>query len=224
VSDIITIDGPVSSGKSSVAHMFARKIGYQFIDTGAIYRIFSIYVLDNKISLEDDQKLVEVFDKIKVEFKDTDGKHLVFADGVDVSDRLHSPEVTAIVADVSPKKEVRLVANKLQREVGSSQDTVMTGRDIGSKIFPDAKLKFYITASPEVRAKRRHDQLVKTDPSITMDEVLESIKERDRKDTDREFGKMVIPDGAIVIDTSNLTIDQSVDKMVHYYNKNHDKI
>lgn len=216
MTEVITIDGPVSSGKSSVAHTFAKKIGYQFIDTGSIYRIFSIYVLDNNINIKDVSKMVETFDKIKIEFKDEAEKHLVFADGVDVTDRLHAPEVTNIVADVSPYEEVRKVANRFQREIGAKQNTVMTGRDIGSKIFPDAKLKFYITASAEVRAKRRHDQLSIKDPNITMEEVLESIKERDNKDTDREFGKMVIPDGAVVVDTSELTIDQSVQKMLEY--------
>lgn len=220
MAEIITIDGPTSSGKNSVGFLLAQKLGYQYIDTGMIYRAGSLYLLNHGISLDDGEKVIEAFQNLNIEFKNGDSDRHLYLDGKDVTDILHSPRVTKIVPVVAAIAKVREVMRDLQKEVGSRENTVMSGRDIGSEIFPDAKHKFYLTASPEIRAKRRYDQLVKKDPSIKYEDVLKDMLERDEKDTTRAVSPLRIPEGAAVIDTSNLTIEQTVDKMIGHINRN----
>lgn len=217
MSNVVTIDGPVSSGKSSVANLFAKKIGYQYIDTGAIYRVFSAFVLDKNLSLENSEQLGKELEKINIEFKDVGGYHRVFAKGVDITDRLHTPEITKIVPVVAAIAKVREVARIIQRRVGMAQNTVMTGRDIGTEIFPEAKLKFYITATPEVRAQRRFNQLVKINPNISKEEVLKQVIERDKMDMERDVSPLRIPKGAIIVDTSNKTVEESVVELMKHF-------
>lgn len=217
MSNVIAIDGPTSSGKSSVGYFFSQKIKYQFIDTGAIYRAGSLELLKQNISPEDTAKVVEVFKGLVLEFRPAENKQRIILAGEDVTDKLHSPEVTQVVPVVAAKKEVREVAKEIQKKIGNENNTVMTGRDIGSEIFPDAKLKFFITASPEVRAKRRFDQLKKVKPEISYQEVLNQMLERDKQDSEREASPMRIPEGAVVVDTSNRTIDESVGILLGYY-------
>lgn len=216
VTDIITIDGPTSSGKNSVGFLLAKKLGYQYIDTGMIYRAGTYLVLKNQISLDDNAGITDVFKSLKIELKSSDGGLRILNDGEDLTDRLHSIEVTKNVSTVSAIKAVREVTRQVQRELGESTSTVMTGRDIGSEIFPDAKHKFFLTASVEVRAKRRFDQLVKIDPNIKYDMVYESMLERDRKDTEREVSPLRVPEKAVVIDNSNLDVEQTVAEMLRH--------
>lgn len=207
---IITIDGPVSSGKNSVGHLLAKKLGFQFINTGSIYRIFALYTLQKKYSTSD-------LEKINIEFKDEDGKTLIYADGVEISSRLHEPSITEMTPKVAAKPEVRQIAKVFQRRIGQMQNTVMDGRDIGSEIFPDSTLKIYLTATPEVRAKRRHKQLKVINPTITLGEVLSQIQERDKMDTERKASPMRVPEGAIIIDNSDLTVEETVEKILESY-------
>lgn len=217
MSDVITIDGPGSSGKTVVGELFARKIGYQFIDTGMIYRVYSAYVLNNNIPIEDDEEIAQVLKNIKIEFKNIGQKYQVLADGVDITDKLHHPSITQVVSQVAAKKVVRDIAYNIQRQLGTIANTVMTGRDIGTEIFPDAKLKFYITASPPVRAKRRTIQLRDSGHQVTEDEVLKQILARDKQDEQRSVSPLRIPKGSIIVDTTDLTMDESVDKLAKYY-------
>src|SRR3989338_1299833 len=175
VSNVITIDGPTSSGKSSVGFLFSQNIGYQFIDTGRIYRAGALYILKNKIPIEDQEKVAQVFENLNVEFKSIEGKVKLFLEGEDVTAKIHSPEVTYIVPKIAANAKARYFAKQLQKKIGSQKNTVMAGRDIGSEIFPDAKLKFFITADVEVRAKRRYDQIKKTDPEVSFEEVLKGM-------------------------------------------------
>jgi CMP/dCMP kinase len=220
VSNVITIDGPVSSGKNSVGHLLSRKLGYQFIDTGSLYRVFSLYVLKNDLDINDPADL-DTFKNIDVEFKNHDGHDEIFADGIKVTDKLHNPEVTAIVPEVAAIKRVREIAKLLQRKLGLSKNTVMTGRDIGSEIFPDARYKFYLTADLEIRAKRRFNQLVEVNPEITLDEVKVQIKERDKMDAEREVSPMRIPNGAIIVDSSGKSVEQTVEEMLSCIKEEH---
>lgn len=218
--EVITIDGPTSSGKNSVGFLLAKKLGYQYIDTGMIYRVGTYLVLKNQISLDDLESVTSVFKSLKIELKSSDGGLRIFNDGEDLTDKLHSPEVTKNVSTVSAIKAVREVTKQIQRELGESTSTVMTGRDIGSEIFPDAKHKFFLTASAEVRAKRRFDQLVKIDPAIKYEMVYESMLERDRKDTEREVSPLRVPEKAVVIDNSNLDVEQTVGEMLKHIKSN----
>jgi len=218
-ADIITIDGPTSSGKNSVGFLLAEKLGYQYIDTGMIYRVGTYQVLNNNIPLDDILKISEVFKQLKIEIKNGNGELRIFNNGEDLTDILHTREVTENVSTVSAFKEVREITKLIQRQLGSVKNTVMTGRDIGSEIFPNAKHKFFLTASVQVRAKRRFEQLVKTDPSMEYETVLNSMIERDKKDTEREVSPLRVPDGATVIDNSNLTVDQTVKEMLNHIQK-----
>lgn len=215
--DVITIDGPTSSGKNSVGLLLAQKLGYQYIDSGSIYRAGCIFVLRNNIPLNDLEKIVEVYKNLQIEIK-PDHPQNFFAKGEDVTDNLHNPEVTAIVPAVSAIRQVREATKTIQYNLVNSNNTVMTGRDIGSEIFPNAKHKFYLTANQEVRAQRRFKQLVEKDPAVTFELVLEEMKERDRKDQAREVSPLRIPKNAIIIDNSNLTQEETVKEMLkHIY-------
>lgn len=214
-TDVITIDGPTSSGKNSVGFLLAQKLGYKYIDSGSIYRSGCIFILRNKISLNDLEKVVEVFKNLKIKVKQN-GQPRFFAKGEDVTDNLHDPKVTAIVPAVSAIRQVREATKTIQYNLVNSNNTVMTGRDIGSEIFPNAKHKFYLTANQEVRARRRFKQLVEKDPAVTFEMVLEEMKERDRKDQAREVSPLRIPKNAIIIDNSNLTQEETVKEMLKH--------
>jgi len=218
MSDVITIDGPVSSGKNSVALLFSQKIGYQLIDSGFIYRAFGAAILRDGISPDDDAVVKKTLETIRLQYLDGDSPR-VSLDGEDITDKLHTSEITKITPLIAAKKFVREIANKMQKKLAAEKDTVMTGRDIGSEIFPEAKLKFYLTATPEVRSKRRFEQLKQTNPSLTYEEVLKQVKERDRQDTEREVSPLRKPADAIVIDTTNLSTKESVEEFMKYYKK-----
>ncbi len=214
--DIITIDGPTSSGKNSVGFLLAQKLGYQYIDTGMIYRVGTYLVLKNNILLDDVVQITSVFQNLNIEIKSSNGGLNIYNSGEDLTNILHTPEVTNNVSTIAAIKQVREITKIIQRKLGSLKNTVMTGRDIGSEIFPLAKHKFFLTASAKVRAQRRFDQLVKVNPNITYEQVLNSMMERDRKDSEREASPLRIPDGATTIDNSNLTVEQTVDEMLKH--------
>lgn len=216
MADVITIDGPTSSGKNSVGFLLAQKLGHQYIDTGMIYRAGCYKFLKENISIGDEEQVLDVYRNLDIKFETVDSEHKVLVDGVDVSNSLHTPEISRITPIVAARLEVREILRKLQREIGSRENTVMSGRDIGSEIFPEAKHKFYLTASAKVRAKRRFDQLVKKDPSVKYEDVLKDMMERDRQDMERSVSPLVVPDGAVVIDNSDLDVKETVDKMLGY--------
>lgn len=217
-TQVVTIDGPTSSGKNSVGFLLAQKLGYQYIDSGSIYRAGCIFILRNNTALDNSDKLVEVYRNLQIEIKVDDSQQRFFANGEDVTDHLHDPEVTKIVPGVSAIREVREATKIIQYKLVNSKDTVMTGRDIGSEIFPEAGHKFFLTASIEKRAERRFKQLVQKDPSIKYEDVLKSMAERDRQDQTREVSPLRIPEGALVIDNSDLTVEQTVEEMLKHVN------
>lgn len=215
-TDVITIDGPTSSGKNSVGFLLAQKLGYQYIDSGSIYRAGCVLILRNNISLDDLEKAVDVFKNLKIEVKGDNGNFRVFANDENVTEVLHSPDVTKIVPTIAAIREIREAAKPIKRNLANIENTVMTGRDIGSEIFPEAKHKFYLTADVEIRAKRRFEQLVKKDPNLKYEQVLRDMEERDKKDTEREISPLRIPDGAVIIDNSKLSVEQTVDEILKH--------
>lgn len=219
MSIVIPIDGPSSSGKSSVGFLFSKKIGFQFIDTGAIYRVGSLVAIRDKVNLKDEQTLTKIFLNLKIHFKTIDDKVHILLNGEDVTDIIHTPEVSNVVPKVASIAGVRKAAKKLQYDVAQNQDTVMAGRDIGSEIFPNAPLKFFITASMEVRAKRRFEQYKRKGEHVTYEQILEDTKKRDEMDEKREASPMRIPEDAIVIDTSDKNIGDMVEELIKYYKK-----
>lgn len=217
--NVIPIDGPTSSGKSSVALMFANRIGYQYIDTGSIYRAGTLHILQHGIPMENEERVAQVFATLDVDFKMNNGKMHTYLFGQDVSDQLHSLEVTSVVPVVAAHQRAREECKKIQRKIGEKQNTVMTGRDIGSEIFPDAKLKFFLTAKPEVRAERRYKQIKEKNPEITYQEILNDMLGRDKMDAEREASPFRKPEEAIEIDTSNMSVNESVDALVDQFKK-----
>lgn len=217
--NVITIDGPTSSGKSSVGFLFSRNIGYQFIDTGRIYRAGALYILQNNIPLDDEDKVARVFENLNIEFRMVDGKVRNFLDGKDVTVEIHTAETTAVVPRIAAFAKARYFAKQLQKRIGSEKDTVMAGRDIGSEIFPDSKLKFFITADVKIRAQRRYDQIKKSDSGVKYEDVLRGMETRDNADTTRKASPMRIPKDAIVIDTSNLSTEETVERMMDEFRR-----
>lgn len=216
MADIITIDGPTSSGKNSVGFLLSKKLGYQYIDTGMIYRVGTHLVLKNDIPLEDVDRVAKIFRNLNIEIESGSDGLRIFNNGEDLTMVLHSSQVTKSVSVVAAIKEVREATKLIQHQLGESKNTVMTGRDIGSEIFPNARCKFFLTASVEVRVKRRYKQLKAENPNVKYEEVYQSMLERDEKDSTRKVSPLRVPEGAIVIDNSNLTVEQTVDKILGF--------
>lgn len=217
--DIITLDGPTSSGKNSVGFLLAQKLRFKYIDSGMIYRAGCLKMIEQDVSVNDLEEILDIYKKLNVRFEN-DGNWKMFLDGIDVTDSLHTPEISKLVAIMAAMPKVREVTREIQRKIAEDGKVVVGGRDIGSEIFPDAKCKFFLTASQEVRAQRRYKQLVKSDPSVKYEDVLKDMLERDKKDSEREASPMRVPKDAKIIDNSNLTIEQTVEKMLRHIYQN----
>lgn len=213
VDEIVTIDGPTSSGKNSVGFLLAQKMGYQYIDTGMIYRAGCLKMLRQNISYQDLDKILEIYKTLEVRFETNDHWRM-FLDNEDVTDILHTQEISKLVPIVSAYPQVREVMREIQKRLGEKGKIVMGGRDIGSEIYPNAKYKFFLSASVEVRAQRRFKQLIQKDPSIKYEDVLKDMENRDQQDMTREASPLRVPKDALTIDNSGMTIEQTVEKML----------
>ncbi|MCE5251649.1 (d)CMP kinase [bacterium] len=211
---IIAIDGPVGAGKSTTARKVAGKLGFLYVDTGAMYRSVTLDVLNNGVDPADETGVCRVAVSSKVELKIGENGQRTFLNGADVTDRIRDRDVTNAVSAVSAMRCVRARMTEIQRELGCDGGIVMEGRDIGTVVFPLAEIKIYLDASMEVRAKRRYDELVPKDPAILFEELLAEIRERDRANMMREIAPLRKADDAIVIDTTNMTFDEQVDAIV----------
>jgi cytidylate kinase len=196
---IITIDGPSGAGKSTIAKMLSRKLGYTFIDTGAMYRGVAYAYQTRKKN----ETMEELLENISIRFKFR-GETKVFLDGMDVSEEIRSPEISLLASSLSQQKIVREYLYKVQREIGKNGGVVLEGRDTGSVVFPDAHLKFYLDAHPEERAKRRHLELSAKGTAEALTKVKAEMIQRDKNDSERGIAPLVIPDGAIRLDTTGL--------------------
>ena len=204
----IAIDGHSSCGKSTIAKAIAKKFGMCYIDTGAMYRAITLYCMNNNIIINQQvnlQKLNLHLDKIKVSFKYNliTQNSVTILNDINVESEIRQHEVSSFVSIVSQIKEVRDKLVVLQREIGKEKGVVMDGRDIGTKVFPSAELKFFITAKAEIRAQRRFDEMKKT--GISFQEVLDNLLQRDEKDSSREINPLRVAKEAIVIDNSEKT-------------------
>jgi len=203
---VIAIDGPAGSGKSTVARRLAERLGLEYLDTGAMYRAVTFAALRRGIQVTDDAAVADLARSLKLSV----GQQGVIVDGFDATVEIRSREVTEAVSAVAANTPVREELRARQRQWADERGGgVIEGRDIGSVVFPDAMLKLYVTASPRVRAERRVAEL-----GGDVSEVASSIAERDRRDMERADGPLRTPDGAIIVDTSNLTVDQVVDRII----------
>lgn len=217
---IITIDGPSGTGKTTIAKKVSKQLSFSHFDTGAMYRSFAYLLKKNGISLTDSSQIKTLLDHFDFSIKGVEPNKLYLVSGEDVTSKIRTTEISSLVSQVAALKEVRDKLVTIQRNFGANQDAVFEGRDIGSVVFPNAELKIFLTATPEVRAKRRYLELVEKDPALketlTVDEILNQQEERDDRDSKREHSPLIVPDGAIVIDTSDLSIDQVTSKIIAY--------
>ena len=203
---IVAIDGPAGSGKGTVADLVSKECNLVNIDTGATYRSVALKALQNNV-INDEKAIIEISKNIDIKF--TPDKK-VFLDGVDVTDEIRSKEVTKIVSQVSSIVEVRKNLVELQKKMAGDNDCIMEGRDITTVVFPNAKYKFYLDATPEERARRRFEQNKEKNIDMTYEEILENIKMRDYNDSHKEVGSLARTDEQIYIDSTNLTIPEVV--------------
>lgn len=203
---IVAIDGPAGSGKGTVADLVSKECNLVNIDTGATYRSVALKALQNNV-IDDENAIIEISKNIDIKF--TPDKK-VFLDGVDVTDDIRSKEVTKIVSQVSSIVEVRKNLVELQKKMAGDNDCIMEGRDITTVVFPNAKYKFYLDATPEERARRRFEQNKEKNIDMTYEEILENIKMRDYNDSHKEVGSLTRTDEQIYIDSTNLTIPEVV--------------
>ncbi len=202
----IAIDGPAAAGKSTVAKIVAKKLGYVYIDTGAMYRAFTYAVIKAGLDPKNEEQACSLVGKVSIELTE-DG--CVLCNGEDVSKPIRGNEVSSNVSYIASYKTIRLELIKLQRELASHQNVVMDGRDIGSYVLPDAQVKVFQVASVETRAKRRYDENLAKGIQTSLEEVAENVRQRDYIDSHRDFDPLVKDKDAIELDTSNLNIEES---------------
>lgn len=216
---IIAIDGPAGAGKSTVAKILAKRLGFLYIDTGAMYRALTLKALENNVPINDETGIIQLADGIKIGLRNNpDGSLTVILDGKDVSLAIRKARITQFVSDVAKIKEVRQVLVKMQREFGQKGDCVLDGRDIGTVVFPDAQKKFFIDASPKERVNRRFKELKSLGQNVSEDDVTKDLSNRDKIDSTREASPLRQAPDAIYIDTTNLSIEQVADKMFNLCN------
>lgn len=212
---VIAIDGPSGSGKSTIARLLGRKLGFLHVDSGALYRIMTLAALKAGIDCNDEKAVAALANEVKVQFVPKDGKVAYLFEGAEPGDAIRTPEVNAAVSPVSKVPEVRAVVTGWLRSMRELGDIVVEGRDIGSVVFPDTPARFYLDASPEARARRRHlEEVGKGIARQTEEEVKASLLGRDKIDSSRKTAPLKIADGAVVIDSTELTIDEVLDTVL----------
>lgn len=216
----VAIDGPVAAGKGTISRLVADRLGFLYIDTGAMYRVTALLGLKNDCSWDDGANLAKLVGEARIEMRnptetEKDGRlTTVLVNGEDVSWSIRTEKVSSGASKVAVHKEVRAVLVEKQREIAEGQNVVMEGRDITSRVLPEADLKIYMTANDVVRAKRRHFQLLTRGEDVEFDEVYKNVIERDKLDSERAEDPLTIVDDAWVVDSSDLSVDQVVDLIV----------
>ncbi len=209
----VALDGPAGAGKSTVAKALAKKLGFIYVDTGAMYRAMALHFIRLNIAAEDAAAIEAACDSADVTITHRDGEQVVLLNGENVNGLIRTEEVSQMASISSANKQVRLKMVELQRELAKKEDVVMDGRDIGSYVLPDANVKVFLTASVEVRAKRRYDEQVAKGMECSLEEIAENIRERDYRDSHREFAPLVQAEDALLMDNSYMTIEENVEKL-----------
>ena len=216
---IVAIDGPAGAGKSTVAKRLAKELGYTYMDTGAMYRAFAWKVRQGGIDLEDENKLLEVLRQTNIELSEHEGNPKVLLDGRDVSAEIRTPELSQWASKISALGPVRERMLELQRAMGARGGVVAEGRDIGTVVFPRADVKVFLTAGPEERAKRRFAELRGQGKQVSLDETLEEMVERDRRDQERALAPLRRAEDATAIDSTGCTVDQVMERIMQEIKK-----
>ena len=212
---LITIDGPAGAGKTTVSRELADRLGYRYIDTGALYRGVALAAQSRKTDPQNDAELEQLCSELKLDFIRNDKGLRLLSNGADISDLIRTPEITMLASAVSARPVVRHYLLELQRKLGEEKAAVFEGRDMGTVVFPDADIKFFLNASTRERAERRFNEL-KTNSSQTLDEVQRDIQQRDKNDSTRAVAPLKPAGDAIVIDSTDLTVSQVVERMLSH--------
>ena len=211
---IVAIDGVAGSGKGSITKIIAERLGLIAIDTGAMYRCVALECIKQNISCEEIEKIKEVLKNIDIEIKREDSNQLIFLNGKDVTRDIRTTEVDRVVAKFAAIKEVREKMTPIQRRMGEDNDIIMEGRDIGTVVFPEADVKVFLDCSVEERAMRRYKQNISKGIQTTYEEVLESIKERHRLETEREIAPLIQAPDAVYIDSTGMTVEEEASAVI----------
>ena len=216
---IVAIDGPAGAGKGTITKLVGEKKNLIYIDTGALYRCVTLYMIRNKISLDDTDKIKEFLNKINIELKKENNEDLVFLNGEDVTKLIREKEVNELVSQVSHIVEVRENITNLSRKIAEGKNVIMEGRDIGTNVFPNADVKIYLDATPEERARRRMKQNQEKGIDIPYDEILKNIIYRDNNDKTSNVAPLKQAEDAFYIDSSDMPIEKVVDKVIEIIEK-----
>lgn len=214
---VITIDGPAASGKSTVARLLAERLGASFLDTGAMYRAVTLAAIEAGVNMSDEDKLLVVLGNRKFRFAVREGKMVIWIDGLDVTEQIRRQEVTVNARYVASAAKLREKLVEMQRQFAAREKKIVTeGRDQGTVAFPDAGVKFYLTAEAGERAKRRQIDLRARGSSENLEQIQNAIEERDKSDEDRAVGPLKPAEDAIVVDTTDLSIEEVVEKLLRF--------
>lgn len=215
----IAIDGPAGAGKSSVAKLVSKKLGFIYVDTGALYRTVGLYSIRNGVDTKNAPAVEQTLKDIEVKLDFIDGAQHVFLNGEDVSDAIRTPEASMGASDVSAIPAVRSFLFDLQRDIAKNNNCIMDGRDIGTVVLPEAQVKIFLTASPEARAQRRYKELVEKGENVTLEAVLEDINRRDLQDSTRSAAPLKQADDAILVDNSGCNLEQGAELLLDVIKK-----
>ncbi len=204
----VAIDGPSGAGKSTISKMVAEKLGITYLDTGAMYRAVALYAYRKGIDVNDQERVVPLLDDVDISFELKDGQKIILLNGEDVSQAIREHYVSKLASDVSKIPQVRKFLVAMQRKIAETTDVVLDGRDITSYVLPNAKFKFYLTATAEERATRRYKELTAKGQEVDFDRILNDIIDRDYNDMNRDFAPLVQTQDSVYIDSTHLSIDE----------------
>lgn len=210
----VAIDGPAGAGKSTIAKAVAKKLNLIYVDTGAMYRAMALYMLRHGVNLQDTEKIIEICKETDITIRYEDGVQVVLLNGENVNAFLRTEEVGKAASAVSAIPQVRKKLVELQHKLAAESDCIMDGRDIGTCVLPNAQTKIYLTASSEVRAKRRYDELAAKGEECDLEQIRADIEERDYRDMHREVSPLKQAEDAILVDTSEMTVDEVIEKII----------
>jgi cytidylate kinase len=221
MSTAIAIDGPAGAGKSTIARLAAKELGFIYVDTGALYRAIGLAAQRRGLAASDKDAVIAMLPEITVELSFNDeGVQVILLDGEDVSAYIRTPEISMMASAVSAIPEVRAFLLDLQRDMARRSDVIMDGRDIGTVVLPDARIKIFLTASAECRARRRFDELVDKGMDVVFEDVLKDVEDRDYADSHRAIAPLKPAEGAIIVDTSWQSRDDSVARLIAIMREN----
>ena len=218
---VITIDGPAGVGKTTTAKRLASKLGYQYLDTGAMYRAVTYFFIKNSVDISSKVQVIKMLDILNLELDFTSANEIrVLLDDVDISTMIRSKEITSAVSEVSAIKAVRKKMVKIQKDTAKNGNFIVEGRDIGTVVFPDAKYKFFLTADYDVRAQRRLEDFKRVNEELNVNKIKQDLTDRDQYDSSRKLSPLKQAKDAIVVDTSNCTIDDQVNQIYKHIERN----